>query len=192
MMKRLQDQRGFSLVELIIVMGIMGIFAGAIAGTMGYLNSGRTKKASNKLDTKLDYIQSETMTKEGNTYLYIYVKSDGVYTCILNEKTSGTAGGFQSRSDLNNYSGLADVEGKLCDSKVEIISSKSGSSGSSLTLDTNNMLKIGYSKSTGAFTYSNDGDPVHTDFYDNIELTGKETFKIKLVQKTGKHFISKV
>lgn len=186
-MNRLQDQRGFSLVELIIMMGIMAVLSGAIVGTMGYMNSGRTKKASSKLDTKLDYIQTETMTKKGNTYLYIYTKSDGVYTCILNEQD----GDFTSRASLDAYSDLAAWESKLCDSKVKIISSKSGSSGSGLSLDSNNMLKIGYSKSTGAFTYSNSGSVTATDFYDSIELSGKDTFKIKLVQKTGKHFVSK-
>ena len=35
-----KDQRGFSLVELIITMAIMAVFAGAIIGGLTYLNAG--------------------------------------------------------------------------------------------------------------------------------------------------------
>lgn len=190
-MKIKKDTRGFSLIELIIVMGIMAIFASAIIGTMGYLNAGRTKKASAKLNSKISYIQTETMTKKGNTYLYLYKKSDGIYMCTLNGQKAGIAAdGFASRSELDSYLASQDIGDKLCDSKVTITGKNTAGGSMSLELSESNMLKIGYSKSTGAFTYCNDGDPgKQSDFYNCLELSGKETFKIKLIRATGKHYV---
>ena len=72
-----KDKRGFSLIELIITMAIMAVFAGAIIGGMSYINAGKTKKAAARLNNKISSIQTATMTKKGQTFLYIYRTSEG-------------------------------------------------------------------------------------------------------------------
>ncbi len=192
-MKRRSDTRGFSLVELIIAMGVMAVLSVAIFGGVSYINSGKTKKASNTLNSKLTYIQTETMTKKGNMYLYVYKTPKGIYMLTMNGEIAGGANGFLSRTELDTYLASNDGGVKLCDSKVTI----QGKGSSSLTLTETNMLKIGYSKSTGAFTYSNDGSlaadgTLHNkEFLSRLELTGKETFYIRMVKATGKHYIEK-
>lgn len=190
-MKRKSDTRGFSLVELIIVIGIMAVLTGVTFGVFGYINAGKTKKASNKLNSKLTYIQTETMTKKGDTYLYLYKTSDGIYTCTINGLNTGNPSGFLSRSELDTYLAAHNVGDKICDSKVTI----TGKGSTTLVLSETNMLKVGYSKSTGAFTYSNDGSLAddgtlrNKEFLNRLELKGKQTFYIKLIKATGKHYI---
>ena len=192
-MKRKSDIRGFSLIELIIAMGVFAVLSVAIFGGVSYINAGKTKKASNTLNSKLTFIQTETMTKKGNMYLYVYKKDDGIYTCNLGTEVTGDANGFLTRAELDTYLAGHDAGTKICDSKVTI----TGKGSSSLTLTDSNMLKIGYSKSTGAFTYSNDGSlaadgTLHNkEFLSRLELTGKETFYIKMIKSTGKHYIEK-
>ncbi len=185
-MEKKLNQRGFTLVEMIITIAIMAIIATVTVGATGYINSGKTKKASNKLNSKLTFIQTETMTKKGDTNLYIYKKSDGIYICTVN----ASSGDFTSRTELDTYLGSHDIESKLCDSKVTLTGETTGGAAATpLELNENNMLKIGYSKSTGAFTYSNNGSTSAAEFYNRIEMSGKQTFHIRMIQATGKHYI---
>lgn len=199
-MKLKNDRRGFSLVELIITMGIMSIVAVVTVGAAGYLNAGKTKKASAKLNSKLAYIQTETMTKEGCCYLYLYKKPDGVYYYVSNKDAHGNVGttGLVSAAELDSVSSSGT---KICDSKVDVtlttaanatvkLGDLNAASGSEV-----DMYKIGYDKATGAFskdcaTYRG-GTKLTADFYNKITLSGKQTFSIKLVEKTGKHHVAK-
>lgn len=188
-----RDKRGYTLIELIIVMGIMAVFAGGVAVALGYSNQGRTKKAATSLNDKLSYIQTQTMTLKGETYLYVFKRSDGVYAYIAKEVDTNGNGVIDdaekkdvtSREDLNDMIGSAGE--KLCGSSVEV----SGEGGATpMTLDDNNMIKIGYSKSTGAFICCNDGSG--SSFYNTIKMSGREVFTVMLVQKTGKHYIQEI
>ena len=194
-----KDKRGFSLVELIIAMAIMAVFAGAIIGGLLYINAGKTKKASAKLNNEITSIQTATMTKKGVTYLYIYRTSDGIFSstgkATADTDGDGVPDGYKSRSDLDAALTAGKIsQTKLCDSSVKITGSEAGASATSLT--ESNMLKLGYSKGTGSFIYSNDGTVTsgkkmtEMPFYNKIELSGKEKFTIQLVKTTGKHFVT--
>jgi hypothetical protein len=86
---------------------------------------------------------------------------------------------------LESYVGSNGVE--LCDSKVEVY--VKGTASPSMTVGGSNYIKIGYSKSTGAFKCCNNGNDSAGDFYNEIQLKGKETFSVKLIKATGKHFV---
>jgi prepilin-type N-terminal cleavage/methylation domain-containing protein len=198
-----KDKRGFSLVELIIVMGIMAVFAGGIFGALGYINQGKTKKAAATLNSELTSIQQSNMTLKGATYLYLYQDGGTIYMVTARasdvngdgeiDKTPNTkeSANYTSRTALNGYVSDNGGQGKLCSSKVEVIGIDGGDS---TTLTDDNMIRIGYSKSTGAFTYCDMGketkdDDVTSLFFNTIKLKGTETFTVKLVKNTGKHFV---
>jgi hypothetical protein len=89
------------------------------------------------------------------------------------------------RTSLDSYVASNGGQTKLCSSKVDVSGSDGSSSGT--PLDDNNMIRISYSKGTGAYTYCDMGDG--SVFYNTIKLEGTETFTVKLVKNTGKHFV---
>lgn len=196
-----KDRRGFSLIELIITMAIMAIFAAVTIGALGYLNAGKTKKASAKLNSRLNYIQSETMTKEGCSFLYLYKQSDGIYYLVSNKNGSGAVSkdGLASVSELSSISSSGT---KVCDANVDVeLSAMNGAKvnlkelGTASAANEVDFYKIGYDKATGAFSKKCAVYQASTEdasvFYDTIKLSGKQTFTVKLVKRTGKHYIDK-
>lgn len=190
--KWMKENLGFTLVELIIVMGIMGIVAGVFAGSIGYIKAGKTKKAAAAVNNKLGYAQTETMAKKGKEIVYLFTSDGsgafdaGVYViCINTEKED-----FTKNSDLRSSSFVQDNAQKVASSRVTASATVGGSGNVSLT--NANMLRMEFNKATGAFT----GSTLYTDsgasgstFYDSITLKGTETFKVELVQASGKHYV---
>lgn len=179
-MINVKNNRGITLIELIIVMTIVGIIA--IGSVTGYrmLNAGGAQSTVERIDAMLDYVQLENMTKKEPYYLIIE-KRNGDYQLsvergterILSEKLELKEGGeitFQYGEDPTQYlvSDVA-VAGRNIKEKLEICFSKnSGSFIPNRAPDQKIVSRIGVSASSTGRSYS-----------------------IALVEITGKHYISR-
>lgn len=176
-----KDERGFTLVEMIITIAIMAILAGIIGGAYSIIKAGNASKSTSKFLARLDTVQVENLTKKGTTYLYLY-KDDGLKTLMYND---GTDDGLATRADvIANTSNGAVTE--IAGSGVDFTMSDGSSSGT----DSNLVVKIAFQKSSGAFLCSKKiTDTTGTDFCDIISFKGNGTtsYKVKLVKNTGKH-----
>lgn len=181
-----KNQSGFTLVEMIIVIAIAAILAGIAGASFGAIRAGNAAKSASKFDSKLSTTQTTNMTKEGKTFLYVYQDSNGIQAVVVTADTANPDG-FTTRNQVTSAVAAGNASAtKIGGSKVSVSATGSGSS---LTLNTSNMLKIGFDKATGAFTRSNLGAASDTTFYDEISFSGSEVFKVKLVKATGKHFV---
>lgn len=160
-----ENQKGMSLIEIIVVIGIIGILAGVSVSLFGYIRSGNTKSAVKELDSAIDRLQINNMSKSTKEYLYVYQSGSKYYVKRLSENLDS----FDSTK-------LDDSGEKIGDSGVKIY--KDSSDGTLVT--GNDFIRIGYAKS-GIYDSATNVSAIVVD--------GSTTYTITLVASTGKHIV---
>lgn len=161
-MEQDRSREGFSLVELIIVIAIMGTLVGLTAYGFGYMKLADAKGLANGINSGLSELKSESMAKNEPVYMHLFER-DGSY--------------FLYYSD--NSACDTDEDGKNL-----------GSSQMSIKLD-GTELGAGGTKSfhirkkDGAFEAVGGEEPPS-----EIEVSSDSyLYKIVLVKDTGRHYI---
>ena len=78
MLKLRKNKKGFTLVELIVVIAIMAVLAGVVAGvTVSQLNKQTNKTGSTQAKTIADYISTVTLTGENEEGELKLLNADG-------------------------------------------------------------------------------------------------------------------
>lgn len=167
-----KDQRGFSMVELIVVIAIVGILMGASVSLIGHIRSANIQKAVETVSDMLDRQRINSMTKQGTHYLYIYRLDDGYYMKALSDKL------------ITYNDGLLGTGGtKICSDAISV-SMQNGAGSIETMQKKNQIIRIVFKKSGALNT-----DPDSGTTYDHIIFTGNGTYTIELYASTGKHAI---
>lgn len=168
------NQKGMTLVEIILVIAVIGILAGASISMIGHIHYANTRKTAESICAALDKQQAMTMSKEGKPYLYVYKLTDGYYMKQLNECLTA----FDSAK--LNASGT-----KLSGNGTSIYLESEGGT----LLAGTNYIRIRYKKS-GVFDKELAGDGVENTNVEKIVIKGTGMYTITLVEETGKHPIN--
>lgn len=167
-----KDNRGFSLVEMIIVIAIAAILAGASATMVRQISFANTEKAAETIATTLDRERITAMSKAGNGYIYIYQLDDGYYMKTLHGVSL----------DAYDASFLDNSGHKICSNRIEIY--KDSTSGTKV--EGSNIIRIHYTK-TGVFADTNVFSG--TEVEGRIVVTGVGTRTLSLIKTTGKNYL---
>ena len=181
-----KKQMGYSLVELIVVIAILSIVAGAGYSMLGLLSGKYAKECATRTQSALSDIKIEAMSKsKGATnydvYIRLYVKGDGIYIESANVATVG--------SEIHETTKI----GKSAKVTVTAVKGTLGTAGG----DSVNLADLGDTGITIAFDRS-DGSfcPVRgeTDIYwkQLIFKQGSVTYQLDLIPRTGKFSLSKM
>lgn len=161
--RKLRNQNGITLVEIIIVIAIVGILASTAVMMIGHLHYADTQKVVKTLDSSLNELQVKTMSKTGDYYMYVYHLSDGYYVQILSENLSA----FDASRLTTDGKKLSNNTISICQDGVE--------------LPEDGYMKIAYTKQA---TFDTTNTNVQT-----IRIEGVPEYSIQLVYDTGKHFV---
>lgn len=173
MERRKLNNRGFSLIELIVVIAILVVLAGAAVSLVGLLNGRQAKQGREKLFTRLDGVRTTTMGKR--TATATLEKRDSNYILVVTSTVNG------SDSRTNEYI-IADSEkvtlyyskNKDGSEKGDWVEIGSGSPPVSVTIE--------FDRASGALKAQGDG----TYIYHIYAVQGSKEYGIRLYPETGK------
>ncbi len=95
----MKNNKGFTLIELIVVISLMVIIAGVSSRTLGTVSNQELKDFANNYDSMLSQCQIETMSGLPQAQLEIVI-SDGEYRAILYSGTEVIKSQFLGETHL--------------------------------------------------------------------------------------------
>lgn len=179
----MKNNRGFSLIELIVVIAIMAILAGMIIGYTGAVGSRRVNKCTSLMDGAMKKARVDTMTKSDTCGVRFYQEGGIYYADIVGEEVKNEAVEYKTREKVNL--------GQAGD--ITITSCKASGTDKEVLADNdkNSYILIKYARGTGAVTAIRTGG----DRFDSTDRTqifidrGEKTKCIEIVPETGKHTV---
>lgn len=162
-MQKTKDNRGLTLIELIVVIAIMAVVMGMGLIGLNLIASGNVRSCANELKTSIGHVRITTMGKT-NTSLKIYQGTDGYYKQEIVTQGDGT---------ITNEEPI-----KIGKSTVGLTyETKDGTSG---TIDSTGIV----------FTFNRENGKEATPYYNLITVTGGGyTSKVVIVPATGKVYL---
>lgn len=156
------DRRGFTLVELMVVVAIMGILTGVMSLSVSTVSSARTKRCASEIDAYISMCKVNAMSRAADVKIVLYKDSDG--------------------NICGNY-----YEGDAVKSSEVFSDARVGVSytvgADSKELDTAG-LTLSFDRSSGAFKPQSGGT-----YCTAISVTAGRTYTITLVPATGNHYV---
>lgn len=162
--------KGFSMIELIIVVAIIGIFSALATLGFGYLQSGNVKSAARNIDATLSKLKLDTMKQNKQPVMYIYKKGSDYYMHCTAKTFSIPSG-----------TGDTAVGQKIGNHNVKITAFDGTTT---KELNTGDSFQITFNKGSGTFTSN------YRHIYVAHSDGGGITYDIEMIKETGKHFIN--
>ncbi len=165
----MKDNRGVTLVELLVVMLIIGILSGGAMFGVKCLNTSSAKNTSEHISAMLNAVRIENMSKDKTYYLVIEESNGNYYYSV-------------EAGDVINREIISKKKLELRDG--EITYRNSGDTTEYLVTSTVKM-EVCFRKDTGGILANSEGKIISSI---GVSASNR-AYSIGLVETTGKHYI---
>lgn len=196
----MKENKGFSLVELIIVLAIIAVLGGIVIYSLSLLTGQHARECANGTSAALDKEKNYALTKSATVDCYIEIvmrDGDGYYARYY---TPGSA--------ITQTDWILAEEQRLGRQRVSmIVTLENTDTGSvqNVTIDTDTSIKIVYNRTSGAFKGAvfSDGTDGDAGYLPDMDTIGRNQctaitieqgriYEIELYPATGKHVLSRL
>jgi prepilin-type N-terminal cleavage/methylation domain-containing protein len=157
----MKNKKGFSLVELLVVMAILALLVSGSTAGWNYISYANTSKCAKEINTTIKKVRLQAMSRTNKPYIFLYEKDEAYYLLVTTDAVFP----------------LNPAGSKVANGKVDIYTDD----GSGETkISSANPMKFSFLKSTGGFQFD------ASTTYKKIIVKGASTYEIELYETTGK------
>ena len=178
----MRDNKGFSLVEIIVAIAIIGVVVGASTLTYSMVSRANVEKGMRSIESTMGKLQTECTSKSKPTYMYVYQDSSSSDYYIKVSKNLYTS----VASIISDAAEAEMIEANSVGMYYVTENAENGVSAGSHKIEGNTFIAITYNKSDSSVVgYVNGAKKVSTLM--KLEAYGsKKVVTVDIAYETGK------